>query len=210
MSFMMSTVLASVIHVGTLPCTKHFCSCWAILSWRLLKFFSQYPCTWSGPGAFQFGTFLNCFFTFFTSIWNPSCCCTFFNSSFTSANHSACLLCLPGWSQNYYYYYYYYYTVIHIVTGDNNPLHYTLSSFDLVTVDELTSPIMKCPAELRKTRITHVLKKPSLDSQQLTSCRPVSNLPFLGKLIEKVVSSQVASFVDSNNCTTAVWVLFCP
>ena len=57
------------------------------------------------------------------------------------------------------------------------------------------------PAELRKARITPVLKKPSLDTQQLTSYRPVSNLPFLGKLIEKVVSSQVASFVKSNDLT---------
>ena len=54
------------------------------------------------------------------------------------------------------------------------------------------------PAELRKARITPVLK-PSLDTRQLTSYRPASNLSFLGKLIEKVVSSQVASFVKSND-----------
>jgi retron-type reverse transcriptase len=55
------------------------------------------------------------------------------------------------------------------------------------------------PSDLRKAIITPILKKPSLDRQLLKSYRPVSNLPFLGKLIERVASSQVATFVDSNS-----------
>jgi hypothetical protein len=54
------------------------------------------------------------------------------------------------------------------------------------------------PTELRKAIITPVIKKPSLDKQQLMNYRPVSNLPFLGKVIEKVVSLQVADYVDVN------------
>ena len=55
------------------------------------------------------------------------------------------------------------------------------------------------PSELRKAIISPVLKKPSLDRQQLGSYRPVSNLSYLGKLIERVVSSRVTEFIDSNN-----------
>ena len=44
------------------------------------------------------------------------------------------------------------------------------------------------PSELRKAIISPVLKKPSLDRHQLGSYRPVSNLSYLGKLIERVVS----------------------
>jgi len=54
------------------------------------------------------------------------------------------------------------------------------------------------PAELRRAIITPVIKKTSLDKQELKNYRPVSNLPFLGKLIEKVVSVQVADYVYSN------------
>jgi hypothetical protein len=55
------------------------------------------------------------------------------------------------------------------------------------------------PSDLRKAIITPILKKPSLDHQLLKSYRPVSNLSFLGKLIERVVASQVTTFVDSNS-----------
>ena len=55
------------------------------------------------------------------------------------------------------------------------------------------------PSTLRNAIVTPIIKKTSLDPQQLKHYRPISNLPFLGKLIERVVSSQVASYVNSNN-----------
>ncbi|XP_072047081.1 uncharacterized protein [Amphiura filiformis] len=54
------------------------------------------------------------------------------------------------------------------------------------------------PAELRRATITPVLKKVSLDKQQLSNYRPVSNLAFVGKLIEKVVSVQLTEYVECN------------
>ena len=54
------------------------------------------------------------------------------------------------------------------------------------------------PSVLRKAIVTPNLKKPTLDRQQLKNYRPISNLPFLG-LIEWVVSSQAATYMDSNN-----------
>ena len=55
------------------------------------------------------------------------------------------------------------------------------------------------PERLRSSIITPVLKKSSLDKDDLGSYRPVSNIPFLGKLIEKAVSKQVSNFVNRND-----------
>ena len=54
------------------------------------------------------------------------------------------------------------------------------------------------PSVLRKAIITPILKKASLDKNTLGNYRPVSNLPFVGKLIEKVVSAQVSDYINSN------------
>ena len=55
------------------------------------------------------------------------------------------------------------------------------------------------PIKLRQAIIFPVIKKISLDKNQLSNYRPVSNLPFIGKLIEKVVSSQVSEYIDRNS-----------
>ena len=52
---------------------------------------------------------------------------------------------------------------------------------------------------LRRAIITPILKKASLDKNTLGNYRPVSNLPFVGKLIEKVVSAQVSDYISSND-----------
>ncbi len=39
-------------------------------------------------------------------------------------------------------------------------------------------------------------KKPQLDPKDLVNYRPISNLPFLSKILEKVVSSQLYSFLE--------------
>ena len=54
------------------------------------------------------------------------------------------------------------------------------------------------PSGLRRAIITPILKKASLDKNTLGNYRPVSNLPFVGKLIEKVVSAQVSDYISSN------------
>ena len=55
------------------------------------------------------------------------------------------------------------------------------------------------PTELRRATISPILKKISLDKQTLSNYRPVSNLAFLGKLIEKVVCTQLTRYVCVNN-----------
>ncbi len=42
------------------------------------------------------------------------------------------------------------------------------------------------------------LKKPQLDPKELINYRPISNLRFLSKILEKVVSSQLCSFLEKN------------
>ncbi|XP_068089227.1 uncharacterized protein C2orf73 homolog [Hyperolius riggenbachi] len=55
------------------------------------------------------------------------------------------------------------------------------------------------PALLKEAIIRPLLKKPSLDPDAMTSYRPVSNLPFLGKLIEKAVYLQLEARILQNN-----------
>jgi exonuclease III len=55
------------------------------------------------------------------------------------------------------------------------------------------------PADLKTAVVKPLLKKPSLDRNELKNFRPVSNLPFLSKILEKVVLCQLLSHLDSNN-----------
>ena len=54
------------------------------------------------------------------------------------------------------------------------------------------------PSGLRRAIIMPILKKASLDKNTFGNYRPVSNLPFVGKLTEKVISVQVSDYISSN------------
>ncbi len=47
--------------------------------------------------------------------------------------------------------------------------------------------------------IKPLIKKPQLDPKDLVNYRPISNLPFLSKILEKVASSQLYSFLEKND-----------
>ncbi|KAK2155090.1 hypothetical protein LSH36_249g00040 [Paralvinella palmiformis] len=53
------------------------------------------------------------------------------------------------------------------------------------------------PENMKVARISPLLKKPSLDSEHLQNYRPVSNLSFLSKLLEKVVTFKLQSYMDT-------------
>ena len=57
------------------------------------------------------------------------------------------------------------------------------------------------PTCYKKALIRPLLKKPSLDSNELKNYRPVSNLPFLSKILEKVVLFQLKNHLNRNNLT---------
>ena len=46
-----------------------------------------------------------------------------------------------------------------------------------------------------------LIKKPGLDSEVLKNYRPVSNLSFLSKIIEKVISTQLVTYIVDNGLT---------
>jgi hypothetical protein len=55
------------------------------------------------------------------------------------------------------------------------------------------------PVDLKKALVTPLLKKPSLDHDELNNYRPVSNLPYLAKIIEKSVVTQIQEHINNNN-----------
>ncbi len=56
------------------------------------------------------------------------------------------------------------------------------------------------PQALKTAVIKPLLKKSNLDSSLMRNYRPISNLPFLSKIIEKAVFQQLSAFLALNNC----------
>ena len=55
------------------------------------------------------------------------------------------------------------------------------------------------PSNMKKAQVTPLLKKPSLDSEILANYRPISNLTYVSKLAEKVVSNRIKKHMVSHN-----------
>ena len=45
------------------------------------------------------------------------------------------------------------------------------------------------PAQLKQTRVLPLLKKSNMDPDIASSCQPISNLPYISKLVERVVTT---------------------
>jgi len=54
------------------------------------------------------------------------------------------------------------------------------------------------PAEQKHATVTPLLKKPGLDADELKNYRPVSNLTFVSKLVERVVASRLVGYLDTH------------
>ncbi len=54
------------------------------------------------------------------------------------------------------------------------------------------------PNSLKTAVVKLLLKKRNLDNTILSNYRPISNLPFIGKIIEKVVFDQLNNYLNSN------------
>ncbi|CAJ1086723.1 RNA-directed DNA polymerase from mobile element jockey [Xyrichtys novacula] len=54
------------------------------------------------------------------------------------------------------------------------------------------------PQSFKTALIKPLLKKPTLDSSTLANYRPISNLPFISKVLEKVVANQLCDFLHNN------------
>lgn len=55
------------------------------------------------------------------------------------------------------------------------------------------------PLSFKVAVIKPILKKPNLDPNNLSNYRPISNLPFLSKILEKAVAKQLCSFLHTNS-----------
>jgi len=54
------------------------------------------------------------------------------------------------------------------------------------------------PASQKKAVVTPLVKKPSLDTQDIKNYRPVSNLTFVSKLVERVAVKQLVEYLEAN------------
>ena len=55
------------------------------------------------------------------------------------------------------------------------------------------------PQVFKSAVIFPLLKKPSLDPNELKNFRPISNLPFISKIIEKLALVQISHHLSANN-----------
>ena len=55
------------------------------------------------------------------------------------------------------------------------------------------------PAEFKEAIVRPRLKRDGLDLTDLKNCRPVSNLPFLSKLLERVVQARLQAHLDGSS-----------
>ena len=53
------------------------------------------------------------------------------------------------------------------------------------------------PSSFKTAVVRPGLKKPNLDSDVLNNYRPISNLPYVSKLIEKIVVKQIVDHIES-------------
>ena len=57
------------------------------------------------------------------------------------------------------------------------------------------------PDQFRTAHVTPLLKKPNLEKNDFKNYRPVSNLSFLSKVIEKIVAQRLSSYLENNSLT---------
>ena len=57
----------------------------------------------------------------------------------------------------------------------------------------------RLPVPQKHAIVTPLLKKPGLDSSDMNNFRPVSNLSFISKVVERAVTSQLHHYLAANN-----------
>ncbi len=71
----------------------------------------------------------------------------------------------------------------------------------LSTITRIVNLSLECgvfPSALKSARVGPLLKKPTLDPEQFKSYRPVSNLPFISKVVEKAVALRLNTYMHDN------------
>ena len=60
------------------------------------------------------------------------------------------------------------------------------------------------PSVFKQAILIPILKKPSLDKDSLQNYRPISNLAFISKMIERVVDHQITAHIENNNLNEVI------
>ena len=55
------------------------------------------------------------------------------------------------------------------------------------------------PGSLKQAAVLPLIKKQGLDSEQMENYRRVANLPYVSKLLQKVVANQIMTYMYSND-----------
>ena len=55
------------------------------------------------------------------------------------------------------------------------------------------------PSSLKHAKIKPILKKSGLDIECLSNYRPISQLPFISKILERIVSKQLINYLNANS-----------
>ena len=74
----------------------------------------------------------------------------------------------------------------------------TLSSY-IASIINMSFEQVCVPSVLKCASVIPLIKKQSLDPDVLKNYRPVSNLPFLSKVMERVVAKRLTDYMDMNN-----------
>ena len=69
-----------------------------------------------------------------------------------------------------------------------------IDSITSIINDSLTTGVV--PSHFKHADVTPLIKKPDADAEILKNYRPVSNLSFISKILEKVVASQIMKHLD--------------
>lgn len=74
-----------------------------------------------------------------------------------------------------------------------------LLMFVIIRIVNLSLKSGSVSAKLKEAVLKPLLKKPNLDQTEFKNNRPVSNLCFLSKVIEKAVALQLTSYLEDNH-----------
>ena len=69
----------------------------------------------------------------------------------------------------------------------------------ITTIINLSLQHGTVPSALKSAIVTPLLKKPSLDPDILKNYRPISNLPFISKVLEKVIAARLNEYLSTNS-----------
>ena len=91
-----------------------------------------------------------------------------------------------------------------------------MHSIIIIILPSLTDQLNSSPASgifsqcSKSALVTPILKKRCLQHNDMNNYRPVYNLCFIAKILEKLVLSQVSSYLNSHNLYSTCQSAYCP